>query len=52
MLDANLKSQLSTYLEKLQQPIQLVASLDDGEKSRELEGLLQDIASLSDKVTY
>ena len=52
MLDANLKSQLSTYLEKLQQPIELVASLDEGDKSRELEGLLQDIASLSDKVTY
>ena len=52
MLDANLKSQLSTYLEKLQQPIELVASLDDGDKSRELEALLQDIASLSDKVAY
>ena len=52
MLDANLKSQLSTYLEKLQQPIKLVASLDDGDKSRELEALLQDIASLSDKVSY
>jgi alkyl hydroperoxide reductase subunit F len=52
MLDASLKTQLSAYLEKLQQPIQLVASLDDGEKSRELEALLQDIASLSDKVEY
>lgn len=52
MLEASFKTQLSAYLEKLQQPIQLVASLDDGEKSRELEALLQDIASLSDKVEY
>ncbi|WP_342317059.1 alkyl hydroperoxide reductase subunit F [Lysobacter sp. FW306-1B-D06B] len=52
MLDADLKTQLKAYLEKVTQPIELVASLDDGEKSRELEGLLQDIASLSDKISY
>lgn len=52
MLDADLKTQLKAYLEKVTQPIELVASLDDGDKSRELEGLLQDIASLSDKITY
>ncbi|RPE75505.1 alkyl hydroperoxide reductase subunit F [Vulcaniibacterium tengchongense] len=52
MLDADLKTQLKTYLEKIVQPIELVASLDDGEKSRELEGLLQDIAALSDKIAY
>ena len=37
MLDQNLKTQLAAYLEKLRVPIELVASLDDGEKSRELE---------------
>jgi alkyl hydroperoxide reductase subunit F len=52
MLDADLRTQLKAYLEKVTQPIELVASLDDGDKSRELEGLLQDIASLSDKITY
>jgi len=52
MLDADLKTQLKAYLEKVTQPIELVASLDDGEKSRELEGLLQDIAALSDKIAY
>ncbi|GAB2510938.1 alkyl hydroperoxide reductase subunit F [Lysobacter humi (ex Lee et al. 2017)] len=52
MLDASLKTQLAAYLEKLQQPIQLVASLDDSDASRELEALLQDIATLSDKVEY
>jgi NADH-dependent peroxiredoxin subunit F len=52
MLDANLQTQLKAYLEKLTQPIELVASLDDGDKSRELETLLQEIATLSDKITY
>jgi alkyl hydroperoxide reductase subunit F len=52
MLDANLQTQLKAYLEKLTQPIELVASLDDGGESRELEALLQEIATLSDKITY
>ncbi|WP_133478988.1 alkyl hydroperoxide reductase subunit F [Cognatilysobacter segetis] len=52
MLDDSLKSQLSAYLERLQQPIRLEASLDDSDASRELEGLLRDIAALNDKVTY
>jgi alkyl hydroperoxide reductase subunit F len=51
MLDANLKTQLKAYLEKVTQPIELVASLDDGEKSRELKTLLQEIAELSDNIT-
>ena len=52
MLDDSLKTQLSAYLEKLQQPIQLVASLDESAASRELETLLQGIAALNDKVEY
>ncbi|MEZ5465723.1 MAG: alkyl hydroperoxide reductase subunit F [Lysobacteraceae bacterium] len=52
MLDANLKAQLAAYLEKVVQPIELLAALDDSDKSRELEALLQDIASLSDKVSF
>ncbi|WP_395792128.1 alkyl hydroperoxide reductase subunit F [Aquimonas sp.] len=51
MLDADLKSQLSTYLEKLQLPIELNASLDDSDASKELQALLQDIAALSDKIS-
>ena len=50
MLDTNLKTQLKAYLEKVTQPFEIVASLDDGEKSQELLSLLQDIASLSDKI--
>src|SRR5690606_6060138 len=51
MLDTNLKTQLKAYLEKVTQPFEIVASLDDGEKSREMLSLLQDIVSLSDKIT-
>jgi len=51
MLDANLKTQLKTYLEKITLPVELVAYLDDGDKSRELRELLQEIAALSDKIT-
>ena len=51
MLDADLKSQLKAYLEKVVQPIELVASLDDSPAAREMQQLLQDIVSLSDKIT-
>ncbi|KAA0596639.1 alkyl hydroperoxide reductase subunit F [Azospirillum lipoferum] len=51
MLDANLKTQLKAYLERITNPITLVASLDGGAKSQEMLGLLEDIASLSDKIT-
>ena len=51
MLDEALKTQLKSYLEKLTQPIELVAALDDGAKSRELDELLREIATLSDKIS-
>lgn len=51
MLDANIKTQLKTYLAMVSQPIEIVASLDDGAKSKELKELLQEIASVSDRVT-
>ena len=51
MLDDAIKGQLSAYLEKLQRPIELVASLDDSAKAQELRGLLADIAPLSDRVS-
>lgn len=51
MLDANLKAQLQAYLEKVTQPFEIIASLDDGAKSIELKNLLEEIASLSDKIT-
>ena len=51
MLDANLKQQLQAYLGRLTQPIEIVASLDDSDASREMLALLQDIASLSSLIT-
>ena len=51
MLDANLQTQLKAYLERVTQPFEIVASLDDGEKSQEMLGLLNDIVSLTDKIT-
>ena len=51
MLDANIKAQLKAYLEKLQTPIELVASLDGSAPAQEMRGLLQDIAELSEKVS-
>ena len=51
MLDSSLQNQLKIYLGKLVFPIELVASLDASEKSRELEELLGQIASLSEKIS-
>ncbi|TFW31919.1 alkyl hydroperoxide reductase subunit F [Massilia horti] len=51
MLDAALKQQLQTYLERVVQPIEIVASLDDSAKAREMQELLQEIAPLTSKIT-
>jgi alkyl hydroperoxide reductase subunit F len=51
MLDANLTAQLKAYLEKVTQPIEIVASLDDSSKAAELDELLQEVAALSDRIT-
>jgi hypothetical protein len=51
MLDASLTAQLKSHLEKLTQPIELVASVDDSPKSAELLSLLDEIASLNDMIT-
>jgi len=50
MLDANLKSQLKGYLERLTRPIELRVSLDGSDASRELAALLADVASVSSLV--
>lgn len=51
MLDDTLQSQLKAYLERVTQPFEIVASLDDGESSREMLGLLKQVASLSAHIT-
>lgn len=51
MLEASLKDQLKSYLVNVKQPIELIASLDDGAKSAELRDLLNEIAALSDMIS-
>jgi len=51
MLDANLKQQLQTYLGRMTQPIEIVATLDDSVAAREMRELLEDVAGLSRMIT-
>jgi len=51
MLDVNLKAQLKAYLERVKLPFVITASLDDSAGGKEMHGLLQDIVSLTDKIT-
>ncbi|MFP5320539.1 MAG: alkyl hydroperoxide reductase subunit F [Acidimicrobiia bacterium] len=51
MLDTALADQLRTHLANVTEPVELVASLDDGAKSSELLELLTEIADLSDRIT-
>jgi len=51
MLDANLKAQLGAYLQRISQPVELVASLDDTPASGKLQALLKDIAEASPLVS-
>ena len=51
MLDSTIQAQLKAYLERLQQPIELVASLDESAGAAEMRELLNDIAPLSDKLS-
>jgi alkyl hydroperoxide reductase subunit F len=50
MLDSALSTQLKSHLANLVHPIELRATLDDGAKSTELIELLDEIATLSDKI--
>ena len=51
VLDAKLTSQLSTYLQKIVHPIELVPSLDDSPRAANMLALLHEIAALSDAIT-
>ena len=51
MLDANLKTQLTTYFQRITQPISVTASLDDGAKSQEMAATLSELAALSDMIS-
>ena len=51
MLDDNIRNQLSAYLEKLREPVELAASLDGSAAAGEMRALLAEIAALSPKVS-
>jgi len=51
MLDANMKAQLKALLERIHENVELVAFADEGEKSREMIELLDDIAGQSERVS-
>ncbi|MCX4189121.1 alkyl hydroperoxide reductase subunit F [Methylophaga sp. OBS3] len=51
MLDANIATQLKSYLQNLQRPVEIVASLNETPKAAEMRELLVEIADMSDKVT-
>ncbi len=51
MLDATLKTQLASYLDRLAHPIELVASLDESATASEMRALLADIGEASPKVS-
>ncbi len=51
VLDSALTKQLESHLQLVQRPIELVASLDDSEKSGQLASLLDEVAALSDQIT-
>ena len=50
MLDTAIKQQLQAYLGRLQQPIEIVATLDASDKAQEIGELVKEIAALSDKI--
>ena len=51
MLDANIQEQLKGYLERLEQPIQLITSLNESGDSEQMRELVNEIGALSDKIS-
>src|SRR5262245_39734707 len=51
MLEPEMKAQLGAYMERLVTPVEITAYADDSTDSRDMLGLLADIASLTPKVT-
>ena len=52
MLDTAIKNQLQAYLGKVNHDVEITASLDNSEKSQEMRAMLQDIVSLSPRLSY
>ena len=52
LLDANIVEQLKVYFDKIDEPIELVAFLNDSDKSKELDSFLQEVDAISNTVNY
>ena len=52
VLDQNMTAQLQQLLGNLREPVELRASLDDSDKSKQTEELLKEIEALHDLVSY
>lgn len=52
MLDAAIKNQLQAYLAKVNHDVEIIASLDNSDKSQEMGAMLQEIAELSPRLFY
>ena len=51
MLDSNIQTQLRSYFEKIQHPVEVVATLDASPKSIEMLELLRELIQLTDKIS-
>ena len=51
MLDTHLKQQLSSYLQALVSPIEIILTADDSEKAVELRALVRELSGLSEKIS-
>jgi len=51
MLNVSLRSQLQTYLRNIRRPVELIVSPGDSQESHEMLAMLNEIASLTDRVT-
>ena len=51
MLDQNTSAQLKTLLERLESPIEIVATLNGSDKSNQIKELVEEVAALSALVT-
>ena len=50
LLDKNIVEQLKVYFDKIETPIEIIAFFDSSDKSKELEGFLDEINVISQKV--
>ncbi len=52
MLDTAIKNQLQAYLGKVTHQVEIIASLDDSDKSQEMRAMLKEITELSPRLSY